>query len=118
MTQRVLIIDDDESQCRLLAQMVGDLKCEAEYETSACRALDRLQEVQPDLLFLDIRMPEMSGLELLGRVRASGANMPIVMVTAHGDLKTAKKAMKLGAHDYVVKPINAEELRSIVTDYL
>jgi two-component system response regulator AtoC len=117
MGRRVLVIDDDEALCQLLARMLADLKCDVEYETSPLRAVERVAQAKPDLILLDIRMPQMSGLQVLQAIQATGGRVPVVMITGHADLKTAKRAMRAGAYDYVTKPFDIDVLRSILTDY-
>ena len=118
MSRRVLVIDDDEALCQLLVQMLTDLKCDVECETSPLRAVERVAQTKPDLVLLDIRMPRMSGLDVLQKIQAAGARVPVVMITGHADLKTAKRAMRAGAYDYITKPFDIDVLRSILTDYV
>jgi DNA-binding NtrC family response regulator len=69
-------------------------------------ALRRITEELPDLVLLDLRLPDMHGLDVLKRVKEQEAEVPVIIMTAFGDVESAVRAMKLGAHDYINKPIN------------
>jgi DNA-binding NtrC family response regulator len=79
-------------------------------ETGA-EALQRIQTDFPDLVLLDVRLPDVDGIELLGRLRAADPECLVIMMTAHGGVETAVRAMKLGAQDYVSKPFDVEDLK-------
>ena len=80
------------------------------------KALDELAAGGFDLAILDMRMPEMDGLDLLAEMRNRGFTTPSVIITAYGDVPHAVRAMKLGAIDFLKKPITPEALRNIVAD--
>jgi DNA-binding NtrC family response regulator len=77
---------------------------------NAEEALDALSESSPDLVLLDIGLPGMSGIEALERIKADHPDLPVIMITAYEDVETVVSAMKLGAHDYVVKPLQMDGL--------
>ena len=112
--QRILVVDDDES-LRWVTQ--AQLQ-QAGYEVGAAAggeaALESLREASADLVITDLRMPGMSGLDLLRRIRAQFPETVVVMVTAFGTVETAVEAMKAGAYDYITKPVNPEELKLVV----
>ncbi|MBI5499030.1 MAG: sigma-54-dependent Fis family transcriptional regulator [Deltaproteobacteria bacterium] len=72
----------------------------------------------PELLLLDVRMPRLDGIEALRRIAEELPALPVVIVTAHGDVRTAVEAMKLGARDFIEKPVDIDELRNVVQDIL
>lgn len=115
---RILIIDD-EPNVRLLfratLETAGYDVAEAEDGASAFEAL---KADSADLIFLDLRMPGMDGQEVLRRLRDHGDSTPVVMVTAHGDVPNAVQAMKLGAIDFLSKPLTPEQLRRVTIDVL
>ena len=106
----VLVADDDDSLRRVLEfQLV-----EAGYEVLAAadgrEALDLFTGREVDCLVTDLRMPGLSGVELIGRAGAVNADVPVVVITAYGDVETAVEAMRAGAFDYVTKPFDREQI--------
>jgi DNA-binding NtrC family response regulator len=81
-------------------------------------ALRWLKLEPPDLVLLDLRMPGIGGMEVLRRLRATGNNVPVVVITAHDNVANAVEAMKLGAIDFLAKPLTPEALRAVVADVL
>src|SRR5215216_59785 len=75
------------------------------------RALALVQTLRPDVVFTDVRLPGMDGIELLRRIREFDAAIPVIIMTAHGTIEGAVEAVKLGAFDYLKKPIDLEELK-------
>ena len=112
--QRILVVDDDES-LRWVTQ-VHLQQAGYEVASAACgeAGVALLRENPADLVVTDLRMPGMSGLELLRRVRAEFPETIVVLVTAFGSVETAVEAMKAGAYDYITKPVNPEELKLVV----
>src|ERR1017187_3287270 len=111
---RVLVVDDDES-LRWITQLQLE---EAGYTVltaaNAEQALKQVEEESPSLVVTDLKMPGMSGIELLKRIRAEHPETFVVVITAFGTVQTAVEAMKSGAYDYITKPIDYEELILIV----
>jgi two-component system response regulator HydG len=111
---RVLIIDDDESLARALARMLTVDGVVAQPETQPLVALDRLVTEQWDVVLLDVNMPTMSGLDVLGRIRGLGVPTSVVMLTADDSAGTAASAMRNGAFHYLTKPVRPLELSAVV----
>jgi DNA-binding NtrC family response regulator len=86
--------------------------------TSAESALKELEVETADVVVTDWKMPGMDGIELLRRIRASHAKIPVVMITAHGSVPSAVAAMREGAFDYVTKPFDNDELRAVVARWM
>ena len=107
----VLIVDDEQSLARSAKAFLADHGYEAEVAGTGERALELLATLQPDVVFADVRLPGMSGLDLLKRIRAFDPVIPVIMVTAYGSIEGAVEAVKLGAFDYVKKPVDLEELK-------
>lgn len=110
----ILIVDDEET---LLATTSLELQrgghvCRS--VTSAEAALAHLQGAEPQLALVDIRLPEMDGVELIRRIRSSGFDFPIVVMTAYGSVEGAVAAMKVGATDYLQKPVGIAELELVI----
>ncbi len=106
----ILVVDDDEM---FRAPLVGNL-ASCGYETleacSADKALRLLSTVDVDLVFTDIRMPHMDGIELLRRARATSPDLEVIVMTGHASIDTAVEAMKSGARDYITKPFTFDEV--------
>jgi len=112
----ILIIDDEVELCQSLSEM---LKEEEEgYKVSVANSgkegLVKIKEEIPDLVLLDIKMPEMDGIETLEKIKTINKDILVIMLTAYQTVETAVKAMKLGAYDYIGKPFNYEELKIII----
>jgi len=106
----VYVIDDDEavrSSLRLLLKSVGLVP---EAFASARDFLDKYDPAQPGCLVLDVRMPEMSGLELQELLNFQGAIIPVIFITGHGDVPMAVEAMQAGAFDFLQKPFRDQDL--------
>jgi two-component system, NtrC family, response regulator AtoC len=107
----VLIVDDEQSLARSAKAFLADHGYEAEVAGTGEQALELLAALQPDVVFADVRLPGMSGLDLLKRIRAFDPVIPVIMLTAYGSIEGAVEAVKLGAYDYVKKPVDLEELK-------
>ncbi|MDB6014984.1 MAG: histidine kinase [Gammaproteobacteria bacterium] len=106
----VFIVDDDEavrSSLRLLLKSVGLVPSAL---GSAREFLDKYDPAQPGCLVLDVRMPEMSGLELQEQLNLKGAVLPVIFITGHGDVPMAVEAMQAGACDFLQKPFRDQDL--------
>jgi two-component system, NtrC family, response regulator AtoC len=107
----VLIVDDE----RTLARAVKAFLTEAGYETEVAgdgeKAMELLQSLRPDVVFADVRLPGMSGIDLLRRIREFDPAISVVIMTAYGTIEGAVEAVKLGAFDYMKKPVDLEELK-------
>jgi len=114
MSKQVLIVDD-EPNVRLAYRLTLEAEgMEVHQADGAAAALDTLSITPIDLAILDLRMPEMDGLELLAEMRNRGHSTPTVIITAYGEIPHAVRAMKLGAIDFLEKPLTPEALREIV----
>ena len=118
MNKRILIVDD-ETNVRLNFRTTLESEGYEVFDVSSGEeAVQSLAEHTFALAILDIRMPGMGGLELLAKMRENGIKVPAMIVTAYSDVPNAVKAMKLGAIDFLQKPLRPEDLRSIVTEIL
>jgi CheY-like chemotaxis protein len=117
---RVLVVDDNQDTCELLARLLRRAGHEAACVTSAPQALEHLARHVPDLVILDVMMPGMTGLELLRALRAEG-KIPataVLIFTALSDEKTRAEAQRLGADGYVVKGAGWAELQSAIEKHI
>ncbi|MBI4182602.1 MAG: response regulator transcription factor [Proteobacteria bacterium] len=106
----VHVVDDDEAVRRFLRGLIGSVGLEVKTYASAQEFLDAYEAGSPGCLLLDIRMPGMSGLELQAELRRRKIDIPVIILTGHGDVKVAVHAMKAGAVDFIEKPFNNELL--------
>jgi DNA-binding NtrC family response regulator len=111
---RILIVDDDQGQRSLLNSFLKSQGFQTVVVDSGDRALDALRSQPIQLMISDVRMPGMSGLETLRRARQEHAVLPVLLVTAYADIREAVGAMRDGAVNYLPKPIDLEELLTIV----
>jgi len=110
----VLLIDDDESLRRVVEYNLREDGHEVVTAADGRTGLERFQASPVDLVLTDVRMPEMSGLEVLARVKAMQPDLPVIVLTAHGTIDAAVEAMKAGAFDYLTKPFTREQLLASV----
>ena len=103
---RLLIIDDEESICWGLSRLAKDMGHESETAVSAEQGLELATKNRPDAIVLDIRLPGMDGLAAMKHFQDSLGRVPIIVITAHGDLNTAVDAVRNGAFDYLTKPFD------------
>jgi len=106
----ILLVDDDASLRRVLAHHLTEAGYRVLTAVDGKAGLDLFTEEQVEMVITDIQMPEMSGLDLLRRIRVMNPDTVVLVITAYGSIETAVEAMKLGAHDYITKPFNREEL--------
>ena len=118
MSAKILIVDD-EPNVRLMYRSALESEQYELYEAeSGPKALEQCKHRKHDVAILDLRMPGMDGLELLENMHEHGINTPVVIITAFADVPNAVNAMKLGAIDFLQKPILPDQLRGIVKDIL
>ncbi|MDB4971325.1 MAG: actB [Myxococcales bacterium] len=114
-TPTVLIVDDDETSREYLSALLDALGFAVEGAAGGREALERLsRQPAPDVVILDVIMPELDGVETLRRYRSGGGKAAVVMCSALDEADTVVRAMRAGASDYITKPFNAEELREIL----
>jgi two-component system response regulator FixJ len=106
----VHVVDDDEAVRESLEFLLDSGGFAVRLYESAKPLLDDLPDLAPGCILTDIRMPDIDGLELLRRIKASGRSFPVIIMTGHGDVPLAVEAMKLGADDFIEKPFEDEAL--------
>lgn len=107
----VLIVDDERTLARSIRTFLSESGYDAEVAGDGEKALELLESLRPDVVFADVRLPGMGGIELLQRIREFDATIPVVIMTAYGSIEGAVEAVKLGAFDYLKKPVDLEELK-------
>jgi DNA-binding NtrC family response regulator len=106
----VLVVDDEDGIRQALERFLGRLGYHVATAANASEALARLATDHPQAMLCDIRMPETSGVELLPKVLAEDHDLAIIMLTAIDEPRTAIECLKLGAYDYLIKPVDLDEL--------
>ena len=112
--ERVLIVEDEENERTGLAELVTAWGYRAETAKDGAEGLEKAGSWSPSIVITDMKMPRMSGLELLERLATDANTMAVVVVTAQGTIDTAVQAMRMGAYDYITKPIDTNRLRTIL----
>jgi class 3 adenylate cyclase/CheY-like chemotaxis protein len=120
MKNRILVVDDTPANIQALAAILKDKGYQISVATNGKQALDVLERVQPDLILLDVMMPEMDGFETCRRLKANEQwrQIPVIFLTAKTDTTDIVQGFELGAVDYVAKPFNAHELLARVNTHL
>ncbi len=116
MDIKILVCDDEEGMRRYLGKMLQGWGYQVDTFASPALLVRSLEETDSaaDLLLLDVKMPEMDGIEVLRRAKKARPELPVIMMTGHGTIETAVEAMKIGAYDYLSKPFPQEKLFALV----
>lgn len=109
-TPQLLLVDDEERFLTTLRKRLEEKGYPVMTATSGREALNLIQEKQPDVVVLDIIMPGMNGIETLGEIQKMSRGVEVVVLTGHGTIDTAIEGMRLGAHDYLLKPTDIDHL--------
>jgi two-component system response regulator PilR (NtrC family) len=115
---RILVVDDEESMRRLLEIALGKEGYRLALAESGKKAIDTFDKSSYDLVISDIKMPDMSGVEVLRHIKETDPSVPVIMVTAYASAETAVEALRLGAYDYLTKPFKLEELKANIRNAL
>ncbi|HEU4503815.1 MAG TPA: sigma-54 dependent transcriptional regulator [Nitrospira sp.] len=110
MSASILVVDDEEAIVSSLSSILQDEGYEVSVAKSGTEALKSYTADPPDLMLLDIWMPDMDGLETLRRIKEMVPNAQVMVMSGHGSIETAVKAIKLGAYDYIEKPLSLENV--------
>ena len=114
----ILMIDDDPVACRVFKKIIVKEGYRVLTSTDAKKGLQLVKDKSPEIVFLDIKMPRVNGIELLRRARKIKKDLVVIMLTGFATLDTAQEAMRLGAYDYVTKPFDLEAIKASIRDAL
>jgi len=114
----VYVVDDDDAMRESLTWLIESVGLNVETYASADEFLESYYPGRPGCVLLDVRMPGMSGLELQGHLQKQQVTVPVIMITGHGDVPMAVRAMKSGAIDFIEKPFNDEQLLESIRNAL
>src|ERR1700729_2289649 len=112
--ERVLIVEDEENERSGLAEIVTSWGYRAETARDGVEGLEKAAQWSPSIVITDLKMPRMGGIELLGQLAEQDATIAVILVTAQGTIDSAVQAMRLGAYDYITKPIDTQRLRAML----
>jgi DNA-binding NtrC family response regulator len=107
---RILIVDDEERFRKTMCKLLTAEGYESSTAANGQEALDHLEKGSYDIIILDIRMPEMNGVQVLSEIKKIDAALEIIIMTGYASVDTAKEIMTLGAYDYLLKPYDINEL--------
>ncbi|MDD3295770.1 MAG: response regulator [Candidatus Omnitrophica bacterium] len=107
---KVLVIDDEVEVVDFLFNFLRRFKIQVEKAVSGKGALEAFMKVKPDWVFLDIKMPDIDGFEVLKAIKSMSPEVNVIMITGKEDKESQDKARKLGAFDYIIKPLDLEQL--------
>ena len=111
---RILVVDDDEKNCIILQFLLGQQGYEVQTVDNARGALALIERQPPDLMLLDVNLPQLNGFEIYRRLKEADYDLPVIFVTAKDDLEDKVRGLQLGADDYICKPFHAAELTARV----
>ncbi|HBH28346.1 MAG: response regulator [Desulfofustis sp. PB-SRB1] len=107
---RVLIADDEFDFASTLQTRLNLRDFEATMVSSGEEAVQAVEQQKPDVLLLDLKMPDLDGLEVLSRLKEMGAETKVIILTGHGSFEVGREGMEMGAFDYIMKPVDLNEL--------
>ena len=110
------MVDDEPEFCHMLAKVLTEMGHEVSTATGGWQGLAKIRKNPSDILFLDIKMPHMDGLECLRRIRKIKRKFVVVVMTGYGDIRSAREAMRLGADEFISKPFDLDELKRLVNE--
>jgi len=118
MARTILVLDDEETIIQSLDGILTDEGYDVVSANSGAVALEKIEEVMPELILLDIWMPGIDGIDTLVKIKETHPHLPVVMMSGHGTIETAVKATKLGAYDFIEKPLSLEKVLLCVNNAL
>ncbi len=116
--KKILIIDDDKDMCQLLSDVVISEGHTPFTAYDGRTAIQELRTHTPDLVLLDIKLPGMSGMDVLQELKEIDEDLNVIMLTGYGDIKDAVKTIKLGAFDYITKPFEIDDITANISTAL
>jgi DNA-binding NtrC family response regulator len=114
--KRILVAEDDLATSQAWTELIAAWGFRVEVAEDGKRALELVQSYEPDILLLDLRLPQMDGIQVLGGIREKGLQVSTVMISGEGEIPDAVQAIKLGAYDYLRKPVDPAHLRLLLNN--
>ncbi|MCK4389572.1 MAG: response regulator [Desulfobacterales bacterium] len=116
--QTILVVDDEEMILAVFQRLLSKEQYTVLTASNGKKALEVVAEKSPDLVMLDLKLPDMSGIDVLRRIKRINENIEVIIITGYGTMKTARAAMRLGAYDYVTKPFDNNYITALIEDVL
>ncbi len=111
MKKKILVVDDDAAHARMLKTLMTDWGYEIHQADDGTGAVDQVKKTPFDMVLMDMKMVKMSGMEALEQIKAFNPSVPVIIMTAYSSVQTAVQALKIGAYDYLTKPLDFDKLR-------
>ena len=115
---KVLVVDDEAAITDFLCNFLKRFDIASEKATKGATAIDLFKEIKPDWVFLDLKIPDMDGFEVLKALKKIDPNAKVIMITGSGEKESQVKAKKLGALDYIIKPLDLEDLHQKIQTHI
>jgi len=115
-SKKILVVDDEKAICEILEEFLSLFGHSVTSANSGADAIEVVRRASPDVVFLDIRMPGMSGLDVLKEIKALDSSIRVIMISAFGDEETESMARELGADGYIQKPVDLPGLLVLLKD--
>jgi DNA-binding NtrC family response regulator len=112
---KILVVDDEPRIREVMLQMLETEGYETITADSGDVALELMPEFRPHLVFLDIRMPEMDGIQCLRRIKESGSDAEVIMISGFATMDMARRCLEMGAFDYIGKPLTFDHIRDVIS---
>jgi two-component system nitrogen regulation response regulator NtrX len=110
----ILIIDDEKNICITLKSILEDEKYGVKYQNTGTAGILAFEEYEPDLVLLDVKLPDINGIDVLSKIKKSSSNIPVIMISGNSSISDAVKAIKLGAFDFWEKPLSLPKVKITV----
>ena len=114
---KILVVDDEQGIRDLFTVILED-QYQVLTTDNGEKALKIIKEENPDIVFLDLKLPGMDGIEALGQIKETNPSIIVIMITGHGTVEKAVESMDLGAYEYIVKPLNVKEVEALIRQAL
>lgn len=111
---KILVIDDEKDFCQLFHKALTKEGYEVITALNGIEGIDKVKAEHPDIIFLDIRMPKMNGIETLGHIRRIDKDVVVIILTGYPDMDTALKGYYLNIYDYMTKPFSLEKVNGVI----
>src|SRR5438874_10497580 len=112
--EKLLIVEDEENERSGLAELATSWGYRVDTAADGAEGLEKAAQWSPSIVVTDLKMPRMGGIELLGHLAEQAQTIAVILVTAQGTIDSAVQAMRMGAYDYITKPIDTDRLRTIL----
>ena len=115
---KVLVVDDEAAITDFLCNFLKRFKISSEKALNGASAIETFKQAKPDWVFLDLKMPDMDGFEVMRELKKVDPNVKVIMITGSEEKESQSKAKKLGAIDYIIKPLDLEDLHQKIQTHI